>query len=187
MSYFFNLVTGGRICSFSPCIEQVQRACETMQQLGFCEITTMECLQRKFDVRTVNMPLPDLGWGPGKVPDFTDVGASFHAPVIGKIEGNDCAEAEDKNGDNTGDQGSDKDANGHDKEENNDKSEKDARNASKGPPAKKQKRGSRGGKRRQTKEKGPSEGPSFVFKTGLPPMQMPGHTGYLTFASLYAK
>ena len=53
--------------------------------------------------------------------------------------------------------------------------------------AKKQRTGSRGGKRRQPKERDASSAPSFVFKTGLPPTQMPGHTGYLTFASLYPR
>ncbi|CAI4224116.1 unnamed protein product [Auanema sp. JU1783] len=35
---------GGRLVSFSPCIEQVQRACEVMRSLGFVLIETVECV-----------------------------------------------------------------------------------------------------------------------------------------------
>lgn len=41
---------GGRLVSFSPCIEQVQRACEAMRQLGFVQIETVECVPRSFKV-----------------------------------------------------------------------------------------------------------------------------------------
>lgn len=43
-------VDDGVLCSFSPCIEQVQRTCETLTELGFEEIRTFECLQRIYDV-----------------------------------------------------------------------------------------------------------------------------------------
>ncbi|KAK7082309.1 tRNA (adenine(58)-N(1))-methyltransferase catalytic subunit trmt61a [Halocaridina rubra] len=51
---------GGRICSFSPCIEQVCRTCETMAALGMKEITTLECLAREFHVKYITVPIiPD--------------------------------------------------------------------------------------------------------------------------------
>jgi tRNA (adenine57-N1/adenine58-N1)-methyltransferase len=43
--------TGGRICSFSPCIEQVQRTCEGLRLLGFIDIQTFSSLEREYDVR----------------------------------------------------------------------------------------------------------------------------------------
>ena len=43
------LEKGGRICCFSPCIEQVQRNCETLERLGFLQITTIESLVREFN------------------------------------------------------------------------------------------------------------------------------------------
>ncbi|XP_076830658.1 tRNA (adenine(58)-N(1))-methyltransferase catalytic subunit TRMT61A [Brachyhypopomus gauderio] len=52
---------GGRLCSFSPCIEQVQRTCEALLDKGFQEICTLEVLQRTHDVRSVTLPLPDFG------------------------------------------------------------------------------------------------------------------------------
>jgi len=39
-----------RLCSFSPCIEQVQQLCTALSENGFVEITTWECLLRPFDV-----------------------------------------------------------------------------------------------------------------------------------------
>ncbi|WKX89210.1 hypothetical protein Q1695_008678 [Nippostrongylus brasiliensis] len=37
---------GGRLVSFSPCIEQVQRACEIMRQVGFVQVETVEIVNR---------------------------------------------------------------------------------------------------------------------------------------------
>ena len=149
------------MCSFSPCIEQVQRTCDTMKEEGFCDVTTIECLWRPFDVRTVNLPLPDLGWGPGKTAESENVGGSFHAPVIGKIE-------------KTVDTPPSKTTN-----------EKEDGHVTTDVAPSKSSRSFRGGKRRQFKEVSTSQEPSYVFKSGLPVQKMPGHTGYLTFASLY--
>ncbi|XP_008939462.1 PREDICTED: tRNA (adenine(58)-N(1))-methyltransferase catalytic subunit TRMT61A isoform X1 [Merops nubicus] len=52
---------GGRICSFSPCIEQVQRTCLAMEECGFTEINTLEILLRVYNVRTISLQIPDLG------------------------------------------------------------------------------------------------------------------------------
>jgi len=50
---------GGRLCSFSPCLEQVQKACEKLREEGFVEISTMECLMREFQVRKITIPTYD--------------------------------------------------------------------------------------------------------------------------------
>ena len=54
-----NSTKGGRLCSFSPCLEQVQKAIAKMRQEGFVEISTMECLLREFQVRKITLPLYD--------------------------------------------------------------------------------------------------------------------------------
>ena len=48
----------GRICSFSPCIEQVQRACKTLSEQGFYCIETFECLRKEYKLSTVHAPTP---------------------------------------------------------------------------------------------------------------------------------
>uniref|UniRef100_A0A7N1A902 tRNA (adenine(58)-N(1))-methyltransferase n=1 Tax=Kalanchoe fedtschenkoi TaxID=63787 RepID=A0A7N1A902_KALFE len=44
----------GVLCSFSPCIEQVQRSCEVLRS-SFTDIRTFEILLRSYDVREVNI------------------------------------------------------------------------------------------------------------------------------------
>jgi len=39
------------ICTFSPCIEQVQRTVSTMRQLGWTDISMVEISQKRFEVR----------------------------------------------------------------------------------------------------------------------------------------
>ncbi|XP_062564781.1 tRNA (adenine(58)-N(1))-methyltransferase catalytic subunit TRMT61A [Armigeres subalbatus] len=52
--------SGGRLCSFSPCIEQSLRVCETLGQNGFVDIVNLEVLQVEDIVRTKNVPVMDL-------------------------------------------------------------------------------------------------------------------------------
>lgn len=39
------------MCTFSPCIEQVQRTCDRLRTHGFEEINTVECLRRVHEFR----------------------------------------------------------------------------------------------------------------------------------------
>ena len=43
------LKTKGRLCNFSPCIEQVQKATQEMALIGFYDIRTFECLSREMN------------------------------------------------------------------------------------------------------------------------------------------
>ncbi len=55
------LRAGGMLCSFSPCIEQVQRTCDRLRAAGYVEVYTVECLQRPFYVqRHEARPYPGL-------------------------------------------------------------------------------------------------------------------------------
>lgn len=49
----------GVFCSFSPCIEQVQRTCAALEEHGFFAVRTMECLLRQYEVRQEKMTLVD--------------------------------------------------------------------------------------------------------------------------------
>ncbi|KAG5455807.1 MAG: tRNA methyltransferase complex GCD14 subunit-domain-containing protein [Olpidium bornovanus] len=46
----------GRICCFSPCIEQVQRTCAALRENRFRDITMFECLAKPLDTRKIALP-----------------------------------------------------------------------------------------------------------------------------------
>lgn len=62
-----SLFSGGRFCSFSPCIEQSQRCCEILETSGFVEIQSMEVLQTEDMVRTKQIAVMDLEFVKHKV------------------------------------------------------------------------------------------------------------------------
>ena len=143
-----------RICSFSPCVEQVkmspskqissltklnyilqvQKACEALRKHGFNEISTVECLQRVFQVRKITMPTYDSERNKKKPTIPCDANGDADASESKKRK---LEEEEGVGGEN---------------------------------PV----------------EVCAPEKPEKTFVTGVPLLTMPGHTGYLTFATLPA-
>ncbi|GAB6020152.1 tRNA (adenine(58)-N(1))-methyltransferase catalytic subunit trmt61a [Chamberlinius hualienensis] len=61
---------GGRFCSFSPCVEQVQKTCLALKDSGFTDINTLEFLSNDMDMRKVTTPI----WTPKQTPKTTHEG-----------------------------------------------------------------------------------------------------------------
>jgi len=140
-----------------------------MHEAGFTDITTLECLLRILDVRSISVPVANLGYGLANsdcvVGSNSKVGGD---PVTGCIvtgavhhqKAKRVKHSDDKSEDAVGidvDRSDEVDAETHIKPEHTD--------SHKLPP---------------TRE-------SYNFKSALPLPQMTGHTGYLTFATLYPK
>lgn len=132
-----------RICSFSPCMEQVQAACESLKKRGFTDVVTYECLAKNLDVVTVNLPKADLGWE-DEEDEYYD--------YIAKESWNSCAYRPPEAGDGTEDASM---------EESHSKTATIPFNADKKKTA------------------------HFSCKSTNPPVITPGHTGFLTFATLF--
>lgn len=48
---------GGRICCFSPCIEQVQKTSNALRENDFFDIETYECVLRPYEVKQLSLPV----------------------------------------------------------------------------------------------------------------------------------
>ena len=151
--FLFTFITGGRICSFSPCIEQVQRTCLRMDELGFTDIRTMECLVRDCNIHTIRLNVPDLGFGEEHQVAAHNMQAQ-EEPSIGHMV---------KQGDTLEAAGSDV------KEQDNNE----------------QRWRTKGNRKRKFQDKTKKGGVTFEFKSAVPRPEMPGHTGYLTVATVY--
>jgi tRNA (adenine57-N1/adenine58-N1)-methyltransferase len=64
------LVPNGKICTFSPCIEQVQRNCTALRKANFLDLYTVECLLRPYEIINRSLkPLPDTEHQPKRKKD----------------------------------------------------------------------------------------------------------------------
>ena len=119
---------------------------------------------RTFDVRTVNMPVANLGGDDVGAGIDDDHSGSLHQPITGHIEYDVVGSKDAKK-----------------------KRFDDRRYTSAGEGASNDRCSTR-----TVADSGDNSGvvgetrtASFVFKTAHPPVQMQGHTGFLTFATLY--
>jgi tRNA (adenine57-N1/adenine58-N1)-methyltransferase len=55
----------GMLCSFSPCIEQVQRMCIALAEQGMADIRTIEVLDREYEFQHKALLLPPAPVAPG--------------------------------------------------------------------------------------------------------------------------
>ena len=163
------------MCSFSPCIEQVQRSCSVLRDSGFTDVTTLECLQRVLDVRSVSVPVANLGYGPVNVTDdleLDDNTVSGHVKTMKSIhhqKAKNIKHSSDASANNTDDN-----VTGADADENNET----VPEVSNEPHTRTENWHS---------HKQPYKKFTHSFKSAVPVSQMTGHTGYLTFATLYPK
>ncbi|GAB1601490.1 tRNA (adenine(58)-N(1))-methyltransferase catalytic subunit TRMT61A-like [Argonauta hians] len=157
---------GGRICTFSPCIEQVQKSHEVLRENGFEDCSTVECLIRNFDVRTINIPIPCLGDTEEQQPQAKNSEQESNQsenPVKVKIE--ECSpenNVQESNGPE----------NHHQQQQQQQLNTKCTSSSTSNTFYSYDLVG------RKTSD-------NFQVKSGIAPTTMPGHTGYLTFASLY--
>jgi tRNA (adenine57-N1/adenine58-N1)-methyltransferase len=54
------LKRGGRLASFSPCVEQVQRMCTELLANGFEEVRTFEVLAKESIVKALDLAVPSV-------------------------------------------------------------------------------------------------------------------------------
>ena len=54
------LRSDGVFCSFSPCMEQIQRSCGALSQAGFYNVQVIECLLRQYEVRAAHFTIDVL-------------------------------------------------------------------------------------------------------------------------------
>ena len=132
--------SGGRLCSFSPCVEQVQATCEEMRRHGFVDLETVECLLRTFDIRSIQMPT--LG-----------VTSNLSEMEDGSCENEPKAKQKRE-----------------EKESDGGLSDVDSSR-----------------KCLESSASGNSSSTNATYLTVSPNHDMPGHTGYLTFATLHHK
>merc|ERR1711860_109661 len=144
---------GGRICSFPPCMEQVQRSTDEMARLGFSEINTLEVLQRSYNIQYAKMQNMDIG-DSLEDDNVLNNSESLMSNEKEALFVNEISEKTDIKIDECC------------------------------TPAKVAKQGNKKDTEQQNAKK--SEVSSFCFTSAVPALNMQGHTGFLTFASLYA-
>ncbi|CAM9262480.1 unnamed protein product [Scytosiphon promiscuus] len=98
------LKPGKKVCSYSPCIEQVMKTCEALRSNGFHSVTTIEFRLRNINYTEVQLDVPDFGsFLPSAPPAPATASAAATLPgslsasavsSVGGSDGNGAASAE---------------------------------------------------------------------------------------------
>ncbi|WAR20449.1 TRM61-like protein, partial [Mya arenaria] len=162
----------------------IPSAKKALKLSGFHDLKTMECLLRNFDVRTINLPSADLG-PENQVTD--EKGENSEETELQDIEEVKKVNEVTKSVDEVSDAKKDLLECGGSEEKGDTKTKREADDNRTDRSKKKFKSDKEKGKntRHDFDLIGYKDEKSFFFKTAAPVNQMPGHTGFLTFASLY--
>lgn len=186
LKYVLLSYTGGRLCSFSPCIEQVQRTCTVLRESRcFEDIETIELVHKPYKVRKTNLSIVNLGFSD---PDVQQVLGDDQVTLPPLFEAGDCLSigtvtttSEPKAGNSRPPL----------KRKRRDSTE-DSRTSSTADSGEIAKSDSNLAdsisQKPDSREESTKTPPSFTknaftFKTCAAPKEIYGHTGYLTFAT----
>ena len=178
-----------------------------MRELGFREIQTMECLLREYNVQTTSMPVADLGFGnfgettPGYGP-VNNTRGGIREPQVGMVQKaskswrrkrtyqryigskEDIVKKQSKQevqSDVEDESGDDQELS---EEEAKNETNIESQNISESNYSE-EKSTKDDSAKIDTKDNGTYERYVYVCKSAAPKLVIPGHTGYLTFATLF--
>lgn len=164
--------SGGRICSFSPCIEQVQKTCLMLEQCDFADVDVMECLQRTYSVRQWTLNVPCMGASVLQEEEDESVSAHLKTAESSEVE-MDTSEARSPKRKRFEVEPAAEEESSGTLEETLKPSLKEA------PPT------ATPTTRSKSRKHFKSIQSSVKLHAAQPCAKIPGHTGYLTFATLY--
>ncbi|EAS00137.3 tRNA methyltransferase complex GCD14 subunit (macronuclear) [Tetrahymena thermophila SB210] len=178
------LKKGGRLCCFSPCIEQVMKNCEEMRIQKFVQIVTIEVIQRPFERRERTFQSAFQVLNPNFINNKRkrdEVGDNAQEQENIQEDQQQQIAAEDEN-ENNDEENNQDDEQGEDEEESQEEADQANKKGKQNKNNKKDKRN-----KQQNNQNGSKPIPQFirpqitkvVYSSG--PKEIKGHTGYLSF------
>ena len=175
-----------------------------MRKLGFREIQTMECLLREFNIQTTNMPVANLGFDtfgettPGSGP-INNTNAGTREPQVGMVQKawdswrrkrpyqrDTRSKGDVKKRSKQDDQDEPEDGSvDDDEEEDFDMAEVEDENIRENKNEDEKCTKDNGNSKDDVKSNGNNQKFVYTCKSAAPKLVIPGHTGYLTFATLF--